>query len=200
MLKWTNTLPATPNFETQISMVSWQLGVRRFRFRMGPRSYKFRIVVLPEKYIVFGGKQRLRQLGRAHQAWYMSNNLRNVVLAEKKSACGSWEDHPKSDMCQKIADTPFRPKKKRLRQPRRPSQAWYMSKNLRHAFSAEKKAPAAARKTSPSLTRVTKLVFKRICNSVGWYVLRIRIRMAPGKKLIVMISNSISNGPRKLGV
>ena len=78
-----DTLPATREFETHNSTASWKLGVRRIWIRMGPRSYKFRIVVLPAEYVIF---------------------------AENKSACGSWDDLPKPDICQKISDTPFWPK------------------------------------------------------------------------------------------
>ena len=42
--------------------------------------------------------------------------------------------------------------------------------------------------------------FLRISNSVKLYVLRIRIRMAPGRKLIVRNDNLNSNGSRKVGV
>ena len=41
--------------------------------------------------------------------------------------------------------------KKRLRQPRRPHQAYHISENTRNVIFVETKAPAAARKTSPSL-------------------------------------------------
>ena len=65
------TLPATREFKTQNLTVSWKLGVRRIRIRIGRRSYKFRIVVLPAEY---------------------------VTLAKKKRACGSLEELTKFDI------------------------------------------------------------------------------------------------------
>ena len=52
---------------------------------MGPRSYKFRIVVLPAECVIFG---------------------------ENKSACGNLEELTKPDICQTISETLLGPKKK----------------------------------------------------------------------------------------
>ena len=48
-------------------------------------------------------------------------------FCRKKGACGSLEDLSKANTCHKISGTSFLPKKRRLRQPGRPQQGYYMS-------------------------------------------------------------------------
>ena len=137
---------------------------------MGPRSYKFRTVVLLAEYDSFASQRAPAAAGKTSSGLiYVIKSLERDFC--KKSACGNREDLTRLDIYHKIAGTSFFPKRK---------------------------APAAAGKTPPSLTHVTKPVFLRISNSVGLYVLRIQIRMAPSNKLIV--KNQSSNGSQKLGV
>ena len=67
---------------------------------MGPKSYKFRIVVLPAKYVIFAKKKAPAAARKT------STRLIHVI---------------------KYQDLSFLPKKRRLRQPGTPHQAQYMS-------------------------------------------------------------------------
>ena len=156
-----STLPATREFKTLNSTVFWKLGFRKKWIRIGPRSYKFRTVVLSSEYVFFVGRE--------------------------KSACGSWEDLPKPDTCQRMSKNI---KHAFLDERQSPAAAGKTSPNILHvtsqnpkdAFFDPQKPPAAAGQTSPSLIYVIKPVFPCIYNSVGLYVLRIWILMAPGNK------------------
>ena len=118
-------------------------------------------------------KERLRQPGRPQHSYYISQNLGNDIFAEKKAPAAAGKTSTKLSYIKNLRNAIFAGKKvpaaagktstkllyitkyqarrfcrtkKRLRQPGRPQQSYHISKNLRNAIFAEKKAPAAAGK------------------------------------------------------
>ena len=123
------TLPATRELQTLNETVSWKLGVRRIRIRMGPQSYNFRIVVLPAEFVLF--------------------------CREKKAPVAAGKTSPSLIYVKKLQKHFWGREKKRLRQPRRPPQTYYTSQKIRNAFLAGPKRPRQPGRLTELITRPT---------------------------------------------
>ena len=136
---------------------------------------------------------RLRQSGRPHPAYCMSEKSRNVYFVHKRAPAAAWKTSPNLLHVRQIQECFCLPGKKRLRQPGRPQPACYMSDKSRNDLVAEKNVPTAAWKSSPSLLHVRRIqerfVVQKKARAAGWktspnllYFKEITTHLLPEKK------------------
>ena len=144
-LKLANRVPNHKNSQSHL----WMLALAGNGLLLAISYHKYAKAICES---LFDEKGCLRQPPRLHWTLfrYMSWNPRNVIFCRKKGACGSREDLNRANTYQKIPRTPFLLTKNACSSREDFNRANTCHKISGTSFLPNRKAPAAAWKTSPS--------------------------------------------------